>query len=53
MRAAMVTVAREANEDPEGFLIHSPYRAAEWRHKAIELAGHELLQYLDETAGLA
>ena len=22
-------------------------RAAEWRHKAIELAAHELLQYLD------
>jgi hypothetical protein len=24
------------------------YRAAEWRHKEIELAAHELLQYLDE-----
>jgi hypothetical protein len=23
------------------------YRAAEWRHKEIELAAHELLQYLD------
>ena len=26
------------------------YRAAEWRHKEIELAAHELLQLLDETA---
>ncbi|HEV2759247.1 MAG TPA: hypothetical protein VGV86_06720 [Acidimicrobiales bacterium] len=24
-----------------------PLRAAEWRHKEIELAAHELLQYLD------
>jgi len=23
------------------------YRAAEWEHKEIELAAHELLQYLD------
>jgi len=23
------------------------YRAAEWRHKEIELAAHDLLQYLD------
>ena len=29
-------------------IIASHYRAAEWRHKAIELAAHELLQYLDE-----
>src|SRR5215470_12599038 len=28
-------------------LIACLYRAAEWRHKAIELAAHELLQYLD------
>jgi hypothetical protein len=28
-------------------LIACQYRAAEWRHKAIELAAHELLQYLD------
>ena len=25
-------------------------RAAEWRHKAVELAAHELLQLLDQTA---
>jgi hypothetical protein len=28
-------------------LIACEYRAAEWRHKEIELAAHDLLQYLD------
>ena len=28
-------------------LIACLYRAAEWRHKEIELAAHELLQELD------
>jgi len=27
------------------------YRAAEWRHKQVELAAHELLQYLDGRSG--
>jgi hypothetical protein len=31
-------------------LIACQYRAAEWRHKEIELAAHDLLQLLDETA---
>lgn len=26
------------------------YRAAEWRHKAVERAAYDLLQYLDEAA---
>ena len=30
-------------------LIACQYRAAEWRHKEIELAAHELLQHLDTT----
>lgn len=30
-------------------LIACLYRAAEWRHKAIELAAHDLLQHLDAT----
>ena len=30
-------------------LIACHYRAAEWEHKEIELAAHELLQYLDNT----
>jgi hypothetical protein len=33
-------------------IIASHYRAAEWRHKEIELAAHELLQYLDERTWL-
>ena len=33
-------------------LIACQYRAAEWRHKAIELAAHELLQALDRKAGI-
>jgi hypothetical protein len=33
-------------------LIAVHYRAAEWRHKAIELAAHELLQALDTKTGL-
>jgi hypothetical protein len=32
-------------------LIACRYRAAEWRHKAVELAAHELLQHLDQTSG--
>ena len=32
-------------------LIACVYRAAEWRHKAVELAAHDLLQRLDETSG--
>ena len=32
-------------------LIASYYRAAEWEHKDIELAAHELLQYLDRRIG--
>jgi hypothetical protein len=30
-------------------LIACQYRAAEWRHKEIELAAHQLLQHRDET----
>jgi hypothetical protein len=31
-------------------IIACHYRAAEWRHKDIELAAHDLLQYLDTRA---
>jgi hypothetical protein len=34
-------------------IIAVHFRAAEWRHKAIELAAHELLQLLDKRAGIA
>ena len=33
-------------------LIACVYRASEWRHKDIELAAHDLLQYLDNKTGL-
>ena len=32
-------------------LIACQYRAAEWRHKDVELAAHELLQHLDNIRG--
>jgi len=32
-------------------LIACVYRAAEWRHKSVEVAAHNLLQLLDETSG--
>jgi hypothetical protein len=31
-------------------IIACHYRAAEWRHKEIELAAHQLLQLLDRTS---
>jgi hypothetical protein len=33
-------------------IIACQFRAAEWRHKEIELAAHELLQALDRASGL-
>lgn len=32
-------------------LIACVYRAAEWRHKDVEVAAHELLQELDRVSG--
>jgi hypothetical protein len=32
-------------------LIACVYRASEWRHKAVELAAHDLLQHLDQVSG--
>lgn len=32
-------------------LIACVYRASEWRHKEVELAAHDLLQYLDKVTG--
>ena len=34
-------------------LIACLYRAAEWRHKQVELAAHDLLQRLDAKAGIS
>ena len=33
-------------------IIACHYRAAEWRHKEVELAAHDLLQLIDEVSGL-
>ncbi|MGC5583480.1 hypothetical protein ACQE98_08515 [Ornithinimicrobium sp. W1679] len=33
-------------------LIACVFRAAQWRHKAVELAAHDLLQQLDAASGL-
>ncbi len=33
-------------------LIACVYRASGWRHKAVELAAHDLLQHLDRKAGI-
>ena len=33
-------------------LVACVYRAAEWRHKQVELAAHDLLQRLDQMAGI-
>lgn len=33
-------------------IIAVHFRAAEWRHKAVELAAHRLLQHLDRAAGI-
>src|SRR5262245_44760508 len=33
-------------------LIACVFRASQWRHKAIELAAHDLLQRLDRKAGI-
>jgi len=32
-------------------IIACHFRAAEWRHKQVELAAHRLLQYLDKKIG--
>ena len=33
-------------------IIACHFRAAEWRHKDVELAAHDLLQVLDRKSGL-
>ena len=33
-------------------LIACVFRASEWRHKDVELAAHDLLQRLDQVAGI-
>ena len=33
-------------------IIACHFRAAEWRHKEVELAAHDLLQLIDKKAGI-
>ena len=33
-------------------LIACRFRAGQWRHKAVELAAHDLLQHLDDVTGI-
>src|SRR6187402_451689 len=50
-KARYAFVAGDFRRVHRSALIACVYRAAEWRHKAIELAAHRLLQHLDKTAG--
>ena len=47
--AVRVRVRRLPPGAPLG-LIACVYRAAEWRHKEVELAAHDLLQHLDAAS---
>ena len=38
--------------DGRQYVLDSDWGAAEWRHRQIELAAHELLQLLDEKTGV-
>ncbi len=48
----MATYALNESAVHRSALIACHFRAVEWRHKAIELAAHELLQVLDKKAGI-
>ena len=49
-RAVAHAVCGDVRRIHRSALIACVYRAAEWRHKEIELAAHELLQLLDSTS---
>jgi hypothetical protein len=50
-KARYAFVAGDFRRVHRSALIACVYRAAEWRHKDVELAAHELLQLLDRTSG--
>ena len=50
-KARSAFVAGDFRRVHRSALIACVYRAAEWRHKQVELAAHRLLQLLDDTAG--
>ena len=50
-KARFAFVAGDLRRVHRSALIACVYRAAEWRHKEVELAAHDLLQHLDATSG--
>ena len=48
---ASYTVNQQALARARQLIDARQYRAAEWRHKQVELAAHDLLQYLDQRSG--
>ena len=51
-KARYAFVAGDFRRIHRSALIACVYRASEWRHKAVELAAHDLLQQLDAASGL-
>jgi hypothetical protein len=51
-KARYAFVAGDFRRVHRSALIACVYRASEWRHKAVELAAHDLLQQLDAASGL-
>jgi hypothetical protein len=51
-KARYAFVAGDFRRVHRSALIACVYRASEWRHKAVELAAHDLLQELDAASGL-
>jgi hypothetical protein len=52
-KARYAFVAGDFRRVHRSALIACVYRASEWRHKAVELAAHDLLQELDAASGVA
>ncbi|WP_377644247.1 hypothetical protein [Oryzobacter terrae] len=52
-KARYAFVAGDLRRVHRSALIACVYRAAEWRHKKVELAAHDLLQHLDAVSGHA
>lgn len=44
-----VDVQPDSDRENQYLDSHCRYRAAQWRHKEIELAAHDLLQELDRV----
>jgi hypothetical protein len=51
-KARYAFVAGDLKRVHRSALIACVYRAAEWRHKQVELAAHRLLQELDKHSGI-